>query len=303
MSTMVLLLICFAAGVLARRLSGLPVDSYRVLNGWVLNVSLPALVLRSVHTVSLVPRLFLGAGVLWVEFIVIAGLALVAVRRGWATPQVAGAFALCAGLGNTAFVGLPLIESLGGLEAVPSAALIDQLGSFGVLSFVAVPFAVSLGGGHATLRAVLGRVVRFPPFIALVLALLLRPVAFPPALDLPLARLADMLSPLALASVGWQLDLSALRGQRRRMALGLVYKLGLAPAFAFVLLWALHGHFGLEERVTIAQAGMAPMVTAGVIAIDNGFEAPLASGMIALGVLASLATVPAWWALSGLLLG
>lgn len=301
MNNLLLLLVCFAAGVGARRYSRLPTDSYRVINGWVLNVSLPALVLRSVHAVELVPRLFLGAAMLWVEFGLAAALALIAVRKKWATPGVAGALALCGGLGNTAFVGLPLVESLGGAAAVPPAAFIDQLGTFGVFSLVAVPFAVALSGGRPSAGAIVMRVLKFPPFIALLMALASRSFSIPGPIDATLSRLADMLSPLALASVGWQLDLSSLRGLGRRLAVGLAFKLVVAPALVLGVLWLAQGTLGLEERVAIVESGMAPMVTAGVLAAEHRLEPVLASAMVAVGLLVSLVTVPLWWVLAGAL--
>jgi predicted permease len=158
-----------------------------------------------------------------------------------------------------------------------------------------------LSGGKPSAAAIAARVLKFPPFIALVLALASRGVVFPAPVDASLGRLADMLSPLALASVGWQLDLSSLRGHRRRMAVGLAYKLVLAPAMVLALLWLVHGALGVEERVAVVESAMAPMVTAGVLAAENRLEPVLASGMIALGVLASLVTVPLWWAITGAL--
>jgi predicted permease len=302
-SNLVLLVACFAVGALARRSGKLPADSHRVFNQWIMYVSLPALVLRSVHGVPLERALFVGASTLWVECVVAVVVATVAIRRGASRP-VAGALALCAGLGNTAFLGLPLIESLGGHDAMVRATMIDQLGSFLVLSFVAVPFAVTLGGGNVTPGLVFKRLLTFPPMLALAAALLLRPVAFPEAFDGVLKRLAEMLSPLALASIGWQLDLNSLRGQGRRLALGLTWKMVLAPAVIFAVLWAVHGAagFGLTERVTVAEAAMPPMVTAGVLSSEHGLDASLAAALIAIGVVVGLVTVPAWWALMGALL-
>jgi hypothetical protein len=290
-----LLAVCFALGALARRSGRFAPDSHRVLNAWVLNVSLPALVVKVVHVVSFSPRLVLAAALIWAELGLAVMVALWAVRRGWASRGVAGALALTAGLGNTAFVGLPLLEGLGGASAVAPAAVIDQLGSFVAFSAIAVPFAAVMGGTQVRLTAVLGRVVRFAPFIALVVALASRPFVFPPALDGVLGKLADTMSPLALASVGWQLEGKAIRGNLRLLAVGLGYKLVLAPALVLAVLWATQPSFGLVERVAVAQAGMAPMVTAGVLALDAGLESRLASAMIAVGVPLSLVSVWSWW--------
>ena len=293
MANLALLLVCFFVGVFARRSGALPVDSHRPINAWVMFVSLPALVFRSIHGVKLELPLLLSAASLWLVFAVPAVLALVLVKRGGARGPL-GALALCAGLGNTAFVGLPLIEAVAGKEALGPAAVVDQLGSFLALFLFAMPFAAWLGGSRTSFPQFLGRLVKAPAMIALVLAVVLRDVVVPGPVMLVVDRLADMLSPLALASVGWQLDLSAIPGNGKRIAAGLTWKLLLAPALVLGLL-LLRGHFGFTERVVVAQAAMAPMVTAGVVAADNKLAPGLAAALIAVGVPLSLLSVPLWW--------
>lgn len=298
MGVLVLLLACMGLGAFARRSGALPDDSHRAVNAWVLYVSLPAVVLKSVHAVPLSARLVVPVLGLWGAFGLAAAVAVVAVRRG-VSRGVAGALALCAGLANTSFVGLPLIEALGGAQAVGPAVVVDQLGSFFALGLGAVPLAAWLAGGKVSVGFVARRLFLFPPFIALVLALALRPVAFPGVVDSVLGRLGDMLSPLALASVGWQLEVSALKGQGARVALGLAYKLVAAPLVMLGLVWLTAPSVDVVERVAVAQAAMAPMVTAGVLAAEYELEPKLAAGLIALGVPLSLLTVPAWWWLLG----
>jgi len=60
----------------------------------------------------------------------------------------------------------------------------------------------------------------------------------------------------------------------------------------------LGGEFGLTDRVAVAQAAMAPMVTAAVLATEYRLAAPVSAAMSAMGALLSFATVPAWWALT-----
>lgn len=295
MANLILLVLCFALGTAARRWSGLPADSHRVVNFWVVNVSLPALVIRSVHQAKLKPALLLGAGVLWGIFAITAAASLLARKRGWMSTSEAGGMTLAIGLGNTAFVGLPLIEALGGREALALAAVIDQLGSFGALAFLAIPFASSLAGKSLSFGAHVRRLLKFPPMLALLAAMLLRGVVFPPVIEVVLGRLADMLSPLALASVGWLLTPSALRGRLGRVALGLLARLLLAPGLAAGFLWAVRGAIGPIERVTVAQVAMGPMVTAIVVAAEHDLDAELGVAMLAVGVPLSLATVPLWW--------
>jgi predicted permease len=299
LSNLILLVLCFALGALARRWGGLPPESHRVVNAWVVNVSLPALVLRSIRDAPLEAASLLGVGGLWVVFLAAAGVSLLARRGGLLDARQAGGMALAVGLGNTAFVGLPLIEALGGGEALALAVVVDQLGSFGALTFLAMPFAAGLAGRSFSPGAHLSRMLRFPPMVALLLALLLRGVAFPPVVEGVLERLASMLSPLALASVGWLFQPSALRGRWGRVLVGLLGRLAVAPALVLALLWLARGTIGLPERVAVAQAAMGPMVTAVVLASEHDLEADLGVALLALGVPLSGLTVPIWWRLLG----
>ena len=299
MANLLLLVLCFSLGAAARRWSSLPADSHRALNLWVVNVSLPALVLRSIRSAELKPTLLLGAAGLWLVFLAAAGLALLARRARLLTTAQAGGMTLSVGLGNTAFVGLPLIEALGGPGALGMATVVDQLGSFGALTFLAMPFAAALAGRSLSPAGHLRRLLTFPPLGALAAALLLRGVPFPPVLDAVLERLAAMLSPLALASVGWLLNPSALRGRLGQVALGLAGRLALAPALVLGMLWLLRGHIGEAERVAVAQAAMGPMVTAVVLAAEHDLDGEFGAAMLALGVPLSLLTVPLWWHLLG----
>ncbi|MBE2250713.1 MAG: AEC family transporter [Myxococcus sp.] len=291
-----LLIFCFSLGAVARRVPSIPRETPAVLNTWVLSVSLPALVLKTVHGVALEATFFVAAAVLWALFGLAALAAIVAVKRGWASKELAGALALSTGLGNTAFIGVPLLEALGGPAAVAPAAMMDQLGSFLVFAFGAVPFAMAFGGESTRPAVVLRRLVTFPPFIALLLAFALRPVAYPAWVEVVLTRFADMLTPLALVAVGWQLDLSSLRGNGRSLALGLSWKLVGAPAVMLGVLLVAGGPFSLTDRVAVGQAAMAPMVTAAVLAAQYRLAAPVSAAMSALGALLSFATVPLWWA-------
>jgi predicted permease len=116
--------------------------------------------------------------------------------------------------------------------------------------------------------------------------------------DVVLGRLGDLLTPLALFSVGFQLRLSGVKGRVGALALGLGYKLVLCPLAISLLLWALPGISPLTFEVSVLQAGMAPMVTAAILAADHELDPQLSALMVGLGIPLSFATVPvALWLL------
>jgi predicted permease len=202
---------------------------------------------------------------------------------------------LVAGLGNTSFVGLPMIEAYYGHDFIAVGLIADQLGSFLVLSTLGILVATLASSGAITPRSMARRVFLFPPFQALLLALLLRPFPFPEWLPLVLKKLGDTLTPLALVSVGFQLRFANLRGEMKSLALGLSYKLLLGPALLFLIYVVFLGASGPVIRVTLFEAAMAPMITAGIIAVDHDLNPPLVTLLLGIGIPLSFLTLPGWW--------
>jgi hypothetical protein len=139
------------------------------------------------------------------------------------------------------------------------------------------------------------RITLFPPFIALVIALVLIPVAYPEWLVTVLKRLGDTLAPLALLAVGFQLRLGHLTGNGRNLAVGLAFKLVLAPLLLFLLYVPLLGAHGQAIQITLFEAAMPPMITAAILATEHDLDPPLATLMVAIGLVISFVTLTGWW--------
>jgi hypothetical protein len=279
-------------GILARRSGRFPIQTPLALNAFIIHVALPALVLREVHRLKLDPRLLASALTPWLVF---AGAWLlmrgVGPRLGLG-PRSVAALVLTAGLCNTSFVGLPLIEALLGPEALPVALVVDQLGSFLALATVAALVAARASARDTHPRALLWRVVTFPSFLALVAALLTRAWDWPGWLEVTLGRFGALLTPLALFTVGFQLRLSGMKGRLRALTLGLGYKLVLAPLGVALLLLGVPGLERMTFETTVLQAAMAPMVSGAILAAEHDLDPELSALMVGLGIPLSFATVP-----------
>ena len=291
MTALWLVLICLGAGMLVARVKH-PEGLSLSLNWWMLYIALPALILEQITQVDLALDMLYPAIALWGLFLGAWWLtALVGRLRGWSRGQI-GALVLTAGLGNTAFVGYPLIETLRGSEALGRAVLADQLGSFLVLSSLGVVVAALYAGHRVAPAQLLRRVLVFPAFIALIAAFSLRTVGGLPAPLLDVAsRLGATLTPLALFSVGMQLQLRLPGNEAGLLAWGLGWKLLLAP----LLIWGVAVAIGVPSvsySVAVLQGAMAPMITAGIMAQQHGLAPGLASRMVGIGTLISLLSVP-----------
>ncbi|WP_321415802.1 AEC family transporter [uncultured Desulfobacter sp.] len=177
----------------------------------------------------------------------------------------------------------------------------DLAGSFFVLSTLGI-FAASLSSsGPVDIRNIFNKIRIFPPFLALVAALFLRQIQFPEWLNFTLLQIGGTLTPLALVSVGFQLELGLLKGETVPLALGLFYKLILGPALVTLIYVGILKSSGTVIQVTIFEAAMAPMISAGIVASNYKLNPPLISLMLGIGIFLSFLTLPVWyWLLKGI---
>lgn len=295
MSNLILLVVCFVAGMLLRRGGRLSDKAPAAFNSFIIHISLPALTLLYVHDLRWNSGYVLAAATAWLHF----GFAAVffwMLGKAWQLPRATtGALMLTGGLGNTSFFGLPMIETFYGKEGIATGIIVDQLGSFLVLSSLGIIVANLYSSGSTSASAILRKIMRFPPFIAVMIALALIPVDYPGWAVTVLKRLGDTLAPLALVSVGYQLHLGHLAGNGRNLAVGLAFKLFLAP---FVLYWLyvqLLGAGGQVIQVSLFEAAMPPMITAGIIATEHDLDPQLANLMVAVGLVLAFFTLSGWW--------
>lgn len=297
MASLLVVVLSFACGVWLRRSPRLPADAHKALNAFVLDIALPAVVLRAVPRLPLDATLLAAAAMPWLVFFLAFALLWPLGRALGLSVKTRGALVLTAGLGNTSFVGFPMLEALLGPESLPVAVVIDQLGSFFVLSLPGIALATAWAGGAADPKQLVLRIVRFPPFVALLVGAASIPFGgFPPIVDQALERIGGTLTPLAMASVGLQLALGQVRERAGALALGLGFKLLLAP-LAMALLYLPTLGLSQMTRVVVLEAAMGPMISAGIIAQERDLDPELVTLMLGVGIPLSFVTVTlaAWF--------
>ncbi len=196
-------------------------------------------------------------------------------------------------VGQYLFLGIPMVKAFFGENAIPFALLYDQLGSFLALatygSFIIAVYGTE--GSKPSLTTVVRKILLFPPFIALVLSFLLRGFAYPTAAVSLLKILASTLVPLVMIAVGFQLKLRLSREVTAQVCIGLSIKLIAAPAAA-LLLCKMAGLEGEAVNVSIFEAGMPPMVSAGALAILANLSPTLTAALVGIGIVLSFVTLP-----------
>lgn len=296
-----LILAMLGLGMLFARLRLLPDGTAHALNLVVLYICLPAAVL------IFVPRLHLDASLLGV----IATpwlLAAATVPLVWLGTRALGfgrgehaVLLLCVALGNTSFVGYPMVRALLGDHALPYAVVYDQFGTFVLLStFGIYVLARYTGDSSPSAREILLRMAKFPPLWALAFALTLMPETPPHWIASGLQRLSDAMLPLVMLAVGLSIQLKLPREELKPLGVGLLLKLLVLPLLALPLSYA----FGLRGevfQVNVLESAMPTMITAAALAMAHNLAPRLAAALVGYSILLSLATLPAWvWGLARL---
>jgi hypothetical protein len=234
--------------------------------------------------VVLAPWLLLGVGVV---------LVLIGARVMRLSRDVKAALLLCVPIGNTSFLGFPMLETFLGHDAIRIGVLYDQLGSFLILAtYGLIVVARYTGEASPTLLSVMRRVMKFPSFVALCLGLLISqvPSLWPEALQALAVRVGSTLVPVAMFAVGLKLQLKPSR-PLQPLAFGLLAKLLVLPLIAWALVHAF-GVTGLPARVVVLESGMPASVSAGAFAIMAGLAPELAAALVGYGILLSFVTLP-----------
>ncbi|MCW3128111.1 MAG: transporter [Bacteroidetes bacterium] len=302
-SNFILIGLCIIAGFVLKRLRVLPDDAHKGINIWVLYLAVPAVALKYIPTIH------------WSNDLLLPALMPVIVWTGsWLTFKLYSlwrpldratrtALTLVAGLGNTSFLGFPLVSAYYGEQALPIAVISDQV-TFMLMATVGSMMAINTrphptfpeGEGLTAnpIIIVMRKVLLFPPFIGFIAALVLPHfIDFAPALPV-LDKIASTLVPLALFSVGMQLNLEVWVEDIPLLGLSLGYKLLIAPALILVIMLVLNMK-GLPAEISLFEAAMAPMITAGVLATQYDLNPRLANLVVGIGILFSFLTTGIWF--------
>lgn len=292
MTALLLLLVCLALGALIARFANPPPNLHVHLNWWVLNIAFSALVLQLIPTLQFDPDLWFAIAAMYFVFLGSWGVAVLLGKwLNWSRARV-GALALVGGLGNTSFVGFPMIEALRGQEGLKVALIADQVGGFIAMAVGGTILAAVYSGGSIDRRVILRKVFTFPPFICVFIGIGVGLLGgWHPLIEPILARIGATLVPIALFSVGLQFKLKLPKEQLSALCLGLGWKLIVAPAAVYAAGIAL-GVSGMVFAIAVLQSAMAPMVSAAILAAQNDLEPELANAVLGLGIVLSLITVP-----------
>lgn len=296
MENFVLIAVFVSLGILFRRLKSFPPETVQVLNMFALYVSLPAVILLKVPQIRFTTEALLPVAIAWGALFFSVVLILAAAHLLKWPRSATGVLLLVVPLGNTSFLGVPIIQAFFGEAGLRHLIVYDQFGTILIFAtYGSLILALYGREGSTSLRGIARRVFLFPPSVALAAGIALLPWGpYSPITERLLQTVATTMTPLVMTAIGFQLKLQLKPTLRTPLCLGLLLKLILAPAAA-LLVCRLFGIQGLAAEVSIMEAGMPPMVTAGALAVIAGMNVELSTALIGLGLLLSFGTLPLFY--------
>ncbi|ADD68571.1 Auxin Efflux Carrier [Denitrovibrio acetiphilus DSM 12809] len=295
MDNLILLIICFVVGFISRKFKTMPEETPLVLNSFLINLSLPAISFMFMHEMHFNTKLLFPVLMPWICFIAAYIFFKILQKICGFSQATTGCLILTVGLGNTSFVGLPMITAFYGAEYIGIGVLCDQPGSFLVLSTLGVIVATTHSSGSISFASLLKKVISFPPLQAVALGLIFRTVPLPEWSINVMKGFGATITPLAMVSVGYQLKFALSDRLLSKLATGLLFKLFLAPALIYFIYVVVLNASGIEMQVTIFEAAMGPMITAGIIAMQYNLDKNLATMLMGVGIPASLLSLVLWY--------
>jgi predicted permease len=256
-----------------------------------LYVSLPAVILLKIPELTLSADNVVAAIVPWSMLLLSAILVLAFARfRQWSR-ETTGVLLLVVPIGNTSFMGVPMVRAFFGETGIPHLILYDQLGTMLIFASYGAVILSLYSGERSNVSNIIKRALLFPPTTALLIGLALRNWSYPQVVVNTLEDLGGALTALVMTAIGFQIKLRLQRTTLEPLGVGLAIKLAIAPLVALVAC-RLFGLNSLAADVSIFEAGMPSMVTACALAAAAGIGVELAVAMAGVGILLAFASLP-----------
>ena len=282
----------FLLGWLVSSLRPIPAIVIASADSYVLRLALPALILAKLSTVDINSDLVLPMAIAWSLIIGAAAIIVTCGRMFALDTGVVGAMLLVAVLGNTSFLGLEMVHSLLGEDHMASAIAFDQLGTFLGLSLWGSFVASRYGAGEIGWKPVARRLMRFMPFLAVLVSIPMRSLDVPDVVYSILNGIGRTVAPVAMGALGLRFTLRVSRGVATPALLGLCLKMLVMPGAVYIVATLAGSTHDLAWSASILQSAAPPMVTAGVVAVGAGLSEDLVAFMVGIGTLIAFVSIP-----------
>ncbi|MCB9032838.1 MAG: AEC family transporter [Chitinophagales bacterium] len=290
----ILLVSLFILGWIVKQFSFTPKTLYKKINKFIIYLPLPAITLTKIPFLELSSSVVFPIASAWIIFFCCIAFAIIMGKIFNFSKATMACIILSCGLGNTSFVGFPILEHFYGKESIQYAIFVDQPGSFLIMSTLGILVAVYASSGNFSFKVIADRLFKFPPFICFIISLIIPKTWITGTLFDVLHYIGMLMVPLAMLSLGMQFHLKLKSVEWKPFVVAISYKLLIAPLIIYVLLFIVLKKQGLMYDVTVLECAMPPMITSSIIASEYGLNEELAGNLPTLGILLCIPTLAFW---------
>ena len=291
LNTMLTILVMVLLGYLVKRIKILEFSDVDKINKLVIYITMPAMIFMVLYSsdMSLLPKLsimpLVGVGIG-----AVTGLITFTVLTIKKFPKVKKwSIVITTALGNTAFLGFPVILGIFGNEGLIRAIFYDIASLLTFLS-LSIILMINFGG---TLKEVIKKVLSFPILWAVILGVSLNylNITIGEVASNVLNYLGAAAIPLIMISLGVSLDFESLKDNFKISTMASFFKLIVSPIIG-VFIAILVGLSGTEYTIAIVESAMASGMLNLTLAITYKLDVKLTSDCIFLSLLFSFITLP-----------
>jgi len=288
----IILIILILVSALLTQKKLLTENHMRWANSWIIWLALPSIALLNIPSLKISAQLLAPILSPILGFIGSFLFFYVLLRR-FLEPKQRLVLAVSGALGNTSFIGFPVISSLYAQDYMPIAIVIDQI-NFLLMASIAYALIVSQNTTFHPWQSV-KKIITFPSFIALVIALFIEPDFYHEGMVMLLEFLSASMSPVAMLIIGFYFAKYVRLSIPKPVALGILYSLVLAPILTFGLLELLAITEQSIRTTSVIEAAMPPMTTIAILFSSHDIKPRLAAQLLCWGIAGSFITLPIWY--------
>lgn len=204
-----------------------------------------------------------------------------------------GSFLLSSLVGNTGYMGYPIVLGLVGEKYFAWALFYDMLGTvfgaYGLGVFIAAKFSKETPDNRSLILAV----IKNPALLSFGIGVLFHDYPLPNILESSLQTLAWIILTMTLVLMGMRLSEIKTWKNINSAVIALIIKMIIVPLIIGLILLGLGWH-GAPHLVLVLQMGMPPAFATLVIAEAYDLDCDLTVTSLALGALFLLFTLPLW---------
>ncbi len=285
--TIIAIVALIIIGYICRRLEFLRPEDAQTLNKIVVYIAIPSLIFLAMYSADLSNIQTLGTITLTCIMVglLCGGIAYIIARLRNYSPKTRWSLVTTSALFNSGFLGYPVVLGVFGGVGLVSAVFYDVGSTILFISF-AILLLLIYGGSY---QSIARRSLLFPPFLAVVLGILVNLLHLPLGSVLPnvLDYLSGAAIPLIMLSLGLSLEFKEVYQHISAASFVSTIRLVISPLVA-VILASTMGLSGINYSVTVVQAGMPSAMLSLVLAITYNLDVKVTAACIFLSTALSM---------------